>query len=219
VLCYHQVRPLTAADGPQARPLIVSPAGFAEQMRALDRAGYRPVTADALVAHLRRGAPLPRKPVLLTFDDASAGQFTHALPVLRRHRFVATFFVMTVVLDKPEWLSSRQVRKLNREGMTIAAHTYDHYPVPSYRGAAWRRQLERPKRKLERIVGHPVRLFAYPYGQRARRAYPRLRAAGYEGGFQLDQPLDRRHPGWSIRRILVPEWTGTRLLAEMRRQF
>lgn len=219
MLCYHQVRPLTAADGPQARPLIVSPAGFAAHMRSLDRAGYHPVAADALVAHLSRGARLPSKPVLITFDDASAGQFTYALPILRRRRFVATFFVMTVVRDKRDWLSTRQVRALDRLGMTVGAHTYDHYPVPGYRGAAWRKQLDAPKRELERIVGHPIRLFAYPYGKRTRRAFRHLRAAGYRSAFQLDQPLDRRHPPWTIRRILVPEWSGARLLREIHRRF
>src|SRR4051794_5633831 len=109
VLCYHQIRTPTAADSAQDRTYIVSPSVLAAQMRALDDAGYTPVTGDALVAHLARGAPLPRKPILLTFDDASAGQYTEALPILRRHHFVATFFVMTVVLGKPGWLTRGQV--------------------------------------------------------------------------------------------------------------
>lgn len=219
VLCYHQVRPVTAADGPAARPLIITPRGLERHMRALDRAGYHPVTGEALVAHVARGAPLPRKPVLITFDDASGGQYTNALPILRRHHFVATFFVMTVVLNKPDWLSRRQVRALDRAGMTIAGHTYDHFPVPGYTGADWRIQLDRPKRELTRIVGHPIPLFAYPYGSRSRRAVPHLRRAGFQGAFQLDQKIDRRNPQWTIRRILVPEWTGPELLRQMRQKF
>ncbi len=108
-------------------------------MKAVDEAGYTTVTGDALVDHLARGAKLPRKPILLTFDDASAGQYTRALPVLREHHFVATFFVMTVVLGKPGWLTRGQVRALDRAGMTIAGHTYDHKAVPDVR----RRGLER----------------------------------------------------------------------------
>jgi peptidoglycan/xylan/chitin deacetylase (PgdA/CDA1 family) len=70
-------------------------------MQTLADAGYHAVSGDDLVAHVARGKPLPAKAVLLTFDDASEGQFSRALPILRRHNFVATFFVMTVVLDKP----------------------------------------------------------------------------------------------------------------------
>ena len=137
---------------------------LAAQLDALDRAGFTAVGGDALVSHVLRGSPLPHKPVLLTFDDGSAGQYTRALPILRRHHFVATFFVMTVVLDKPGWLSRGEVRDLDRAGMTIAAHTWDHHPVTQYTEADWQRQLIEPRDELARIVGHPVRLFAYPDG-------------------------------------------------------
>lgn len=219
VLCYHQIRRPTAADGPQARPYIVAPAVFARQMAALADAGYRTVTGEQLVAHVARGAPLPPKPVLLTFDDATAGQFTEALPILRRHGFRATFFVMTVVLDKPGWLTRRQVRSLDRAGMTIGGHTWDHSAVPEYAAADWRKQIDEPARDLADLVGHPIRVFAYPFGLWDRRAIPRLWEAGFTAAFQLAGPLDRRHPLWNLRRIITPGWTGRRLLREMQRSF
>ena len=147
--------------------------------------------------------------MLLTFDDASAGQYTHALPVLRRHHFRATFFIMTVVLGKPGWLTRGQVRRLDRAGMTIGAHTWDHQAVPQYTGADWRTQITAPTRDLRRLVGHRIRLFAYPYGLATREAIPYLSRAGLRAAFQLAERLDRRHPLWTIRRIIVPEVSGT----------
>ena len=219
VLCYHQIRRATAADGADALPYIVSPAVLSRQMRALADAGYHTVTGDQLVAHVARGAPLPAKPVLLTFDDASAGQFTDALPILSRHDFVATFFVMTVVLDKPGWLTRGQVRALDRAGMTIGAHTWDHSPVPEYAAADWRKQIEEPTRELSDLVGHPIRLFAYPFGSWDPAAIPQLWKAGLQAAFQLADPLDRQHPLWNLRRIITPEWTGRRLLREIETNF
>jgi peptidoglycan/xylan/chitin deacetylase (PgdA/CDA1 family) len=219
VLCWHQVRPITAADSASDRAYIVSPAALAAQLDALDRAGYHPVTGEALVGHVARGRPLPSKPVVLTFDDASAGQFSRALPLLRRHRFVATFFVMTVVLGKPGWLTSGQVRRLDRAGMTVAAHTYDHHSVPGYAGADWRTQLDEPAARLARLVGHPVRLFAYPNGLWSAGAFAHLDAAGYVAAFQLAGRLDHRDPLWTLRRIIVPELSGRELLRQMRRDF
>ena len=219
VLCWHQIRSATAADSARDRTYIVSPKVLAAQLDALDRAGYHAVTGEALVAHVAIGRPLPPKPVLLTFDDASAGQYTRALPLLRRHHFVATFFVMTVVLDKPGWLTSAQVRKLARAGMTIGPHTYDHHAVPEYTGEDWDTQLVAPAAKLAKIVGHPVRLFAYPFGLWDREAFAHLDAAGYVAAFQLAGKLDRTDPLWTLRRIIVPELSGAELLRAMRRDF
>jgi peptidoglycan/xylan/chitin deacetylase (PgdA/CDA1 family) len=219
VLCYHQIRKQTAADSAQDRAYIVSPSAFAAQMEALDEAGYTTVTGEALVDHVARGTKLPRKPILLTFDDASAGQYTQVLPMLREHHFVATFFVMTVVLGKPGWLTRGQVRALDRAGMTIAGHTYDHKEVPSYSGSDWNTQLVEPGRQLQRLVGHRIRLFAYPYGAYSPDAIEHLWSAGYRAAFQLAEKLDRRHPLWSIRRIIVPQISGKDLLREIRSDF
>jgi peptidoglycan/xylan/chitin deacetylase (PgdA/CDA1 family) len=219
ILCWHQIRPATAADGARDRTYIVSPGVLAAQLDALDRAGYHAVTGEALVGHVARGTPLPPKPVLLTFDDASAGQYTRALPLLRRHRFVATFFVMTVVLDKPGWLTGEQVRRLDRAGMTVAAHTHDHHSVPDYADGDWETQLVAPAAELARLVGHPVRLFAYPNGLWSREAFAHLDAAGYVAAFQLADRLDRRDPLWTLRRIIVPEMSGRELLRQMRADF
>jgi peptidoglycan/xylan/chitin deacetylase (PgdA/CDA1 family) len=219
VLCYHQIRPLTSQDGAQARPYIVDPRSFARQMAALDRAGYTTVSGAALVDHLARGAPLPPKPVLLSFDDASAGQWTTAVPILRRHHFTATFFVMTVVLDKPGWLTRREVKAIDRRGMEIAAHTWDHKAVPEYQGADWAKQLGEPKLELTKLLGHPVHLFAYPFGLWDRRAFPNLRRVGFRAAFQLAEKADPAEPLLTIRRIIVPAISGRRLLHEMRTRF
>ena len=219
VLCYHQIRAPTSADSAADRAYIVRPSVFEAQMRALKRAGYTTITGEALVDHVAKGARLPRKPILLTFDDGTAGQYTRVLPVLREHGFVATFFPMTVVLGRPGWLTRGQVRALARAGMSIGAHTYDHKAVPDFTGEDWATQLTEPGKELQRLAGRPIRLFAYPFGLYDAEAIQHLWSAGYRAGFQLADPLDREHPLWSIRRIIVPELSGRELLREIRRDF
>jgi len=84
VLCYHQIREQTAADSADARPLICPPSLLEGQLRALAEAGMHPVTSTQLVDYLELGTPLPDKPVMISFDDASGGQYANALPVLQR---------------------------------------------------------------------------------------------------------------------------------------
>lgn len=220
VLCYHQVRDWQYSDDASARTIITPPVRFAEQLAALAGAGYATVTPDQLVSSLEYGTGLPPRPVMLSFDDGSQSQYANALPVLRRHRFVATFFVMTVVLDKPTWLSRAQVRELQSYGMTIGAHTYDHPPVTEYAGTDWQEQLVRPAQELTDLTGRPVRYFAFPYGVWNQAALPHLHAAGYHAAFQLADAQDAREPLLTIRRIIAsPEWNGTALVNATRDSF
>jgi peptidoglycan/xylan/chitin deacetylase (PgdA/CDA1 family) len=219
VLCYHQIRTPTSADSATDRQYIVRPSVLDAQLRALADAGYTPISGEDYVAHMARGAKLPRKPILLTFDDASGPQYTKALPLLKKHGFKATFFVMTVVLGNPGWMTRGQVRALDRAGMTIGAHTYDHKEVPQYTGDDFETQLTNPGRELRKLVGHKVELFAYPDGAYASSAIRPMFTAGYRAAFQLADKLDAQHPLWSIRRIIVPELTPKQLLREIRRDF
>ena len=70
-------------------------AEFAQELAAIARGGYHVVTLDAMYAHLARGAPLPSRPLVLTFDDNGIGIYRNAFPLLRRYRFHATTFVHT----------------------------------------------------------------------------------------------------------------------------
>jgi peptidoglycan/xylan/chitin deacetylase (PgdA/CDA1 family) len=217
VLCFHQIRPWRAGDSPSARTIITPPQRFADQIAALARAGYTTITPDQLLRYLQFGVQLPDLPVLLTFDDASQGQYTTALPILMQHRFTGTFFVMTVVLDKPHWLSRDQVRDLHCQGMTIGAHTWDHHPVTGYGGGDWRTQLVEPARELSHLTGAPVRFLAYPYGVWNHAALPHVAAAGYQAAFQLSEPQDPARPLLTIRRILaVSHLNGPALIRQLK---
>ncbi len=45
------------------------------------------------------GAPLPRKAVLITFDDGYRDNLENAAPILLRHGYPAVIFVPTGLLD------------------------------------------------------------------------------------------------------------------------
>lgn len=220
VLCYHQLRDWKSSDGDYSRRFLVCPlANFTAQLDALAEDGYTAIGPDRYLAHLTTGAPLPAKPVLLSFDDSQGSQVSQGLPRLQERDMTATFFCMTVVLDKPGWMSRTDLRRLGDAGMTVAAHSYDHGRADRYRGADWGRQLDQPRELLEKAVRRPVEHFAYPYGAWGRQGFGPLRAAGYRTAFQLsDDRLDRTAPHYTLRRILVDSnWTGPQVLREVRR--
>ncbi len=217
VLCWHQIREWTASDDSYSRSLLICPpANFRAQLEALARDGWSTIGPDQYLAHLTENAPLPAKPVLLSFDDSQGSQMTEALPQLLDRGMTATFFAMTVVLDKPGWLASRDLKELDARGMTIGAHTWDHHRLDRYTDRDWKEQLDRPRERLEKIVGKPVDHFAYPYGAWNQAALTRLVEAGYRSAYQLTDAPDPAKPLYTLRRSLVNStWTGPQLLQHL----
>lgn len=218
VLCWHQLRDWRPDDSAYSRSvLICPPAAFRAQLDALRDGGYTPISPDEHLAHLTTGAPLPARPVLLTFDDSQGSQITVAAPELARRSMRAAFFVMTVPLDKPGWMTRDDVRRLHDAGHTIGAHTYDHQRADRYTAADYETQLVAPRAELEALVGAPVRHFAYPFGAWAPPDFGMLDRAGYVSGYQLaDDAVDPTRPLLTLRRSLVGStWDGPRLLAAL----
>jgi peptidoglycan/xylan/chitin deacetylase (PgdA/CDA1 family) len=91
----------------------------AEHLAALRRAGFRPVTLRQVHDAYRRGAPLPERPVLLTFDGGHLSTEQAVDPLLRRARWPA---VMLVNPSLPERRHSTYVywdrlRRMVRSGV------------------------------------------------------------------------------------------------------
>ncbi|WP_091537868.1 polysaccharide deacetylase family protein [Modestobacter sp. DSM 44400] len=220
VLCFHQLREFRADDSAYARTLITPPDVFRNQLLAIRDGGWTPVSAPDLIDHLRFGTPLPERALLLSFDDGSATHATVALPVLAELGFPAVFFPMTVVLDKPDWLSRDQLRELERAGMTIGAHTWDHQRLDRISGDQWPQQLDQPAADLAEILGHPVDLMAYPYGVWSPETLAHVAAAGYRAAFQLADATDPDYPMLTIRRVMPPPtWDGPALLGHLDADF
>jgi peptidoglycan/xylan/chitin deacetylase (PgdA/CDA1 family) len=174
--------------------------------------GYHSISPDQLYAYLLTGARLPSKPIMLTFDDTDLDQFTVAYPEMKKYGFKGVFFIMTVSLGRPHYMSKDQVRQLSDEGHVIGSHTWDHHNVKKYASNDWVTQIEKPTRQLEAITGKTIRYFAYPFGLWNTAAIPELKKRGFLAAFQLSEKLDPVDPLYSLRRIIVPgTWNGTML--------
>jgi len=206
ILCYHHIQEIGPNDSAYKKEYTVTPANFADQMKALSDGGYHTILPEQLKEYLADGTPLPEKPVMLTFDDTDGEQYTIGAKEMNKYGFKGVFFIMTVSINRPNYMTKEQLIELSNTGHGIEAHTWDHHMVTKYSGDDWKLQLEKPKKKLEDIVGKPVRYFAYPFGLWNQAAIPELKSRGYELGFILSSKRDTIDPMFTIRRMLV---TGT----------
>ena len=220
ILCYHQIREIKASDSEMIKTYAVTPTAFAAQMKALADNGFQTILPDQLREYLLYDGPLPPKPVMITFDDTREEQFRLGAAEMDKYGFKGVFFIMTVSINRPNYMSKEQIRSLSDSGHVIAAHTWDHHRVTKYEGMDWDEQLVKPKKKLENIIGKPVNYFAYPFGLWNPKAIPEIQNRGYELAFTLASKRDTVNPLYTIRRMIVSgTWSTPGVLKAMESTF
>ena len=220
ILCYHQIRDWRPTDSKQAKDYIIPEAVFTAQIKMLADSGYHTISADQLYDYLVYGKELPAKPVMLTFDDTDLPQFTIAKPVMEKYGFRGMFFIMTVSLGRPHYMSREQVKQLADAGNEIGSHTWDHKNIKQFTETDWAVQIDKPTKTLEAITGKPVKYFAYPFGLWKSDVIPSLKQHGFRAAFQLSAKRDENEPLYTIRRIIVPgEWTAANLHSWIKHSF
>ena len=105
ILRYHSIQEDRALYGNSIGEAIIhSLATFQQQMETV-AVQFDPVSLDDALAFLRGEKVLPRRPVVVTFDDGYADNAELAAPVLNRLGIPATFYVTVDPVDssQPPW--------------------------------------------------------------------------------------------------------------------
>lgn len=188
ILVYHEVSPAPPAA---FRRYAVTVREFARQLAWLAARGYQSIDMEGLVRARTAGGTLPRRPVLITFDDGFRGCVDHAAPLLRAHGFTAAFYLVAGLMgDRSRWMAGGsgvdlplmtwdQARALVTAGFQCGVHGMTHRRLTELEAAKRRAELVDARRRIEDELGRSVAHFAYPYG-----AYdPEVRAAAAEAGY------------------------------------
>lgn len=188
IFMYHNI-----AQAPRGlkrwRSLYVSPGAFARQMWLLKRLGYTGLSMSDAMPYLR-GESQGRIAVI-TLDDGYVDNLQFALPVLKRHGFTATCYVVSGSLGRyNNWdaeklgiqkplMTPGQLRAWQDGGMEIGAHTRTHPHLSRLGPSQLEDEIAGSKADLEEVLGTAVTQFCYPYGDMDERVAAAARAAGY----------------------------------------
>ena len=93
VLMYHHV---LENDG----FIAISQKNFEAQMKMLANDGYTTITPDELLAYKQGKITLPKKSVLITFDDGWRNNYIYAYPILKKYGLKATIFLITSWIEE-----------------------------------------------------------------------------------------------------------------------
>lgn len=173
------------------RGLVVSPAKFSAQMGLLHALGYRGMSMSDLEPYLKgekQGMVFG-----ITFDDGYENNLRCALPVLKRHGFTSTCYVVADLVGQfNSWdsaqgvlqvplMTDRQLQEWVDAGQEVGSHTLTHAFLPELSEVEQALEISQSRLKLEALVRQPqgVRHFCYPYGGYSQVSVNCVREAGY----------------------------------------
>ncbi len=209
VLLYHAV--MEEPPGWIAE-FTVTPRQFAAHLDAVVAGGRTPVTVGALADHLAGRAPLPPRPVLLTFDDGFADLPGPTAQALADRSLTATAYLTTgavtpgghSLLPPAPMMTLDRAALLEQSGMEVGSHTVTHAQLDTLAPKALARELLDSRAALEDALGHAVRHLAYPHGYNDGRVRRMAAAAGYETATAVRHALSSdRDDAYRIARLIV----------------
>ena len=196
ILYYHSVMQEKGND------LRMPPEQFEAQMAYLHDRGYQSVSLEQLYLASNGRGTLPAKPFVITFDDGYVDNFTNAFPILAKHGFTATVFMITNYIDGEGFMTRGQLKELVANGWEIESHTTSHPYLTKVDPITVLSELNLSKELLEKELGKPVKFFAYPYGDLNSNVVQAVKETGHLMAVSTQRGwADVKTDAWSVHRI------------------
>lgn len=213
VLCYHRIDNKTKGD------YTVTPATFDAHMKALADSGFTSIQPAQLYDYLVYNKAIPNKSVLITFDDSRSEHYEVAAPAMEKYGFRGVFFIMTITLNKKNYMDTTQIAALAARGHEIGLHSMDHTMATKYKtDTDWETNVIKPIKKLSQITQQPVDYWAYPYGVFNTESAAKLQEH-FKLSFILSQKRDSVYPLQTVRRIIIPDISTNAFIKSIKRNF
>ncbi|HZZ98888.1 MAG TPA: polysaccharide deacetylase family protein [Candidatus Saccharimonadia bacterium] len=180
-LMYHHIEDLAKAKAEGHAFLAVSPDAFQRQMQYLKDSGYSVETMADLNAFFDSGTPLPKKSVLLTFDDGYDDFGSIAWPILQQFGFHATLFAPTGLLENPNYITWNTAKSFGSQ-VLVANHTWSHRAMGASQNTDTKEILTADTQLADHGMNQP-KVFSYPYGTQSPTALKILLANNYTLAF------------------------------------
>ena len=159
---------------------------FDAQMKYLVDEGYTAITPSQLLDSWEGKFELPKKPIVLTFDDGHVDAYKNVFPILQKYNLNATFFVVTDNVNLyPDYLTWQQAREMQSSGLAdIESHTLSHKDLTTIRSRdkLWD-QIYGSKQAIEWYLKKPANFIAYPYGNYDLDTEDITKEVGYRASF------------------------------------
>ena len=147
--------------------------------------GYTTISTEMFVNAIKEDTQLPKKSVILTFDDGNINVITTAFPIMNKYDFTGVAYIVYAYLGAAGSMDIDQVKTLAENGWEIGSHSFSHADLIDHQERLGT-EIVMSRTMLERKLGVPVLTFAYPFGRFNSSAVDLVKRAGYIAAFGVE---------------------------------
>jgi len=199
VLAYHMI---DDADDTYS----VSAAEFEKQMQYLKENGYTAISLLEFAKAKKGKFTLPDKPIIITFDDGYANNYTTAMPIMEKYGMKGTMFMVANDIGKEDYFTVEQMKDWQAHHMEIGSHTANHVPLATLTSEQKKEEIVASKLLLEWKGLNTVFFMAYPFGSFDAESEQLLKENDYLGGLTGKSGLNTFDTNpYLLHRVNVPK--------------
>ena len=205
ILMYHSV--LKSKKG----QYTVSPSMLEDDIKYLKEKGYTAVFIRDLINYCIGDADLPKKPIVLSFDDGHYNNYYYAYPIIEKYNFKANLNVIGCFCDYSttsgdiDNLTWSEIKTLHDSGyFEIGNHTFKMHSYKPRFGIskiygesdedykeALSSDIKKLEDKFESACGFHSEVFAYPFGKYTNESEQILRQLGFNAFLTCNEGINR----------------------------
>lgn len=212
VVMYHQVTKNINRTG----AYCITLSQLENDLKFLQEKGYEPVNVEQLINHVKSGAPLPEKPIIITFDDGYETVYSYVAPLLEEYGMCAVASVVGAYTDmytqmndhtlSYSYMTWDEVAELAEDNIIeIQNHSYDlHKTDNSGRHGAQKVSGEtvseysaflnddigKMQKLLTEKTGKKPQAFTYPFGSYSKESKQIIKAMGFDAAFVCEERIN-----------------------------
>lgn len=201
IIMYHGL----VKDKSVQNKFMIDPSLFESDLTYLKEKGYTTMFVSDLIKCVKKGKAIPKKPIILTFDDGYYNNYLYAFPALKKNNMKAVISIIGRYTDEysengveqPNYshVTWDQINEMIESGcVEIQNHTYDMHTYDAGRkgslqkggesveayGAVLDSDIGYLQKHIEEKTGTKPNTFTYPFGFYNKNSEEFMKTFGFD---------------------------------------
>ncbi len=235
VIMYHHI----SKKQKLLNDFAITPEQFEKDMLYLKEKGYETISVEQLLDYVYNNAPLPEKPVMITFDDGHESFYEYIYPILQKYDLKAILSIVGSFTDTYSenedhnidysYLTWKQINEMaDSPYVEIGNHTYDLHSLDKGRKGCSKKSGESVEQYKEFLTKDVLKLqdeilnytsynsniFTYPFGRYSKETKEIIKELGFSVIFtcaEVVNVVDKDNPDflYNLGRFNRPNGTSS----------